>query len=111
MKEPFNLQLVQEEETFVVLPEPLNLQYVVLEGKHLDNVVFSGKLTQLSLKGAKIKANLDLQIPTPLTNIKINLFTSNSEISEESEDIYAKVRDKTAEEDHFYVSSPQNRLA
>jgi adenylate cyclase len=103
MKEPFNLQLVQEEETFVVLPEPLNLQYVVLEGKHLDNVVFSGKLTQLSLKGAKIQANLDLQIPTPLTNIKINLFTSNSEISEESEDIYAKVRDKTAEEDHFYV--------
>ncbi len=100
MKEPFNLQLVQEEETFVVLPEPLNLQYVVLEGKHLDNAVFSSKITQLSLKGAKIQANLDLQIPPPLTNIKINLFTPNSEISE---DIYAKVRDKTTEDDHFYV--------
>lgn len=53
---PCNLYLKREKELFVVLPEPIPLQYTVLEGKHVGENVFSGTVVELSAREAKVKA-------------------------------------------------------
>ncbi len=97
MKPPFNLQLFQEEEQFFVLPEALPIQYYLLEDKHISDQIFYGKLVQLSDKGAEVEAK---GIPPALTNLKINLLTSDVE---KGEDIYAKVTDKNSQPGNFYI--------
>ena len=100
----YNLFLPQIEEEFLALAEAIPIQYLVLEGKHMGDTVFKGKLVKLSAKGAVV--NLDnvrqQEVPSGLSNIKLNLF--NPENPEQvSEDIYAKVLEKPAESGSFYI--------
>ena len=110
-----NLFLPQEEEVFFTLPEAIPIQYNVLEGKDVSDRLFKGSLVRLSANEAQIRTeNGEGQgIPAGLSNLKLNLLTPNKP-AEASEDIYAKVLDKPAEKDSFYLhftSKPPNVAA
>ncbi|MEM8641310.1 MAG: adenylate/guanylate cyclase domain-containing protein [Cyanobacteria bacterium P01_G01_bin.54] len=88
--EPYNLELPKIEENFFPLVEPLELVYTPLDGKQVSEQCFKGQLVQLSAKGAKVLVEADESLPSPLTNLKLNLVNWKHS-SEESDDIYAKV--------------------
>ncbi len=76
-----------------------------MEDKQVGNTSFQGNLVQLSAKTAlvsseQIDGNERLK---PSSNIKLNLLNQNS-AAEFSEDIYAKVLEKTAQPGSFYIS-------
>lgn len=97
----YNLFLPKETEIFYSLSQPISLQYTVLEGKHVGENLFSGRLLQLSDRSALIGAEDGTDsLPLVLTNIKLNLKSSDSELRE---DIYAKVLEKPAEPGKFYI--------
>ena len=97
----YNLFLPKETEIFYSLSQPISLQYTVLEGKHVGENLFSGRLLQLSDRSALIGAEDGTDsLPLVLTNIKLNLKSSNLELRE---DIYAKVLEKPAEPGKFYI--------
>ncbi|MDY7020326.1 MAG: ATP-binding protein, partial [Cyanobacteriota bacterium] len=98
-----SLFLHNEEEIFIPLPQPISVQYTILEGKHIGANEFQGFLVELSAKGAKIgscQAQQDC-VPLPLTNIKLNLLGTDSTLA--SEDIYAKVMEQPADVGNFYI--------
>lgn len=97
----YNLFLPKETETFYPLSQPISLQYTVLEGKHVGENLFSGRLLKLSDRSALIDAEEGVDsLPIVLTNIKLNLKSSDSELRE---DIYAKVLERPAESGKFYI--------
>ncbi|MEH1944903.1 MAG: adenylate/guanylate cyclase domain-containing protein [Nostoc sp.] len=99
----YNLYLAQEEEIFFELAEAIPLKYAMLDGKDVNSTVVEGKLVKLSAKGAQVCYNSTVNsvVLQPFTNLKLNLFMpTNTEVSE---DIYAKVSDKTAKPDNFYI--------
>lgn len=100
----YNIFLQKEEEIFLDLAEEMLIQYIILEGKHVGEKLFSGSLVKLSAQGALVKSDSQEtnSIPSVLTNIKINLFPSNN-LGAIAEDIYAKVLDKPVESGYFYI--------
>ncbi|WP_392535217.1 CHASE2 domain-containing protein [Nostoc sp. C117] len=100
----YNLYLAEDEDkVFLELPEAIPLKYTVLDGKDVNNTVIEGKLVKLSAKGAQVcyDSTVNFLALQPFTNLKLNLFMQgNAEISE---DIYAKVLDKTTAPDNFYI--------
>ncbi|MGI0493922.1 CHASE2 domain-containing protein [Alkalinema pantanalense CENA528] len=68
---PYHLKLREEQESFIELKHPLPMQYAVLEGKHLSEEQFWGKLVRLSANGAEILCD---HRPAPLTNLKLLLW-------------------------------------
>lgn len=97
----YNLFLPKETEIFYSLSQPISLEYTILEGKHVGENLFSGRLLQLSERSALIGAeDATDSLPLVLTNIKLNLKSSDSELRE---DIYAKVLEKPAEPGKFYI--------
>lgn len=91
----YNLFLSSEVEIFLPIPEEkkLSCYYTILDGKHLNNSLFIGKLVRLSAKGAEISHNGESQaIPKSMSNLKLNLLTNNSS-TQTSGDIYGKVLD------------------
>jgi adenylate cyclase len=102
----YNLFLPQEEEVFYLLESPIDLQYTILEGKEVSTTLFSGRLVQLSAKGAlimPIDSNNLLEIPPPMSNLKLNFFLQEK-ISYASDDLYAKVRERAPDRHDFYIS-------
>lgn len=98
----YNLYLTKEEEVFVELKEPLSIQYVSLSGKHVGNEKIPGTIFKLSAKEAEVCCkDSELVVPEALTNVKLN-FVWNGE-GEASEDVYAKVIEKEAENGSFYI--------
>ena len=75
-----------------------------MEGKHIANTLFKGSLVRLSAKGAEVRSeNGERQgVPSGLSNIKLNLLTPNKQ-AVASEDIYAKVLEKTTGNGSFYI--------
>jgi adenylate cyclase len=102
----YNLFIPKEEEVFFPLPEEICLQfhYTLLDGKHIGDSLFKGSLVKLSSKGAEVRANpVDKYgVPEPLSNIKLNLSPFNNS-TPSSEDVYAKVLEKPAENGSFYI--------
>lgn len=102
---PFDLSLPQEPETLISLARPLQLRYVVLDGKHLGTGGYEAEIVQLSDRGALLRCRCEGEPFTPpvLSNVKFNvLLSKRSPIL--SEDIYAKVVDNfVSPEHHFYV--------
>ncbi|MDY7021642.1 MAG: adenylate/guanylate cyclase domain-containing protein, partial [Cyanobacteriota bacterium] len=97
----YNLFVNKEEEIFYPIAESIPLNYTILEGKHVGENLFPGKIIELSNKGALILAVEGSEaLPTMLTNIKLNLKSNSSELCE---DIYAKVSEKPAENEKFYI--------
>ena len=53
----YNLYLPpKEEEIFLPVAEDIPLQYTILDGKHVSDAIFKGRLVKLSIKGAEIRA-------------------------------------------------------
>ena len=112
----YQLFLDRKEEVFFSLPQPLSLQYTVLEGKHIGADATRGQLICLSNKGGEIQfeGNGSIEKPTALQNIKLNFLdfetTEADKALEEtpdaialSEDVYAKVMEKESQGNKFYV--------
>jgi adenylate cyclase len=101
----YNLFLPEEKEIFCSISQELSILYFLLDGKQLSDVFFKGSIIKLSAKGAEIRVeNEDNPIPSPLSNIKLNLFNRDQEeLAEISEDIYAKVLDKYGSPETFYI--------
>ncbi|MDJ1171149.1 adenylate/guanylate cyclase domain-containing protein [Roseofilum sp. BLCC_M154] len=99
----YQLYLPKEEEHFFPLPQAIPLQYALLEGKNISDRVNQGELIALSEKGATILINPEYadQIPSGLTNLKINFF--KDEQPENREDVYAKVLDNPQSKDRFSI--------
>ncbi|MCP2729595.1 CHASE2 domain-containing protein [Limnofasciculus baicalensis] len=97
--EPYNLFLLKEEQVFLPLAEEIPIQYAVMEGKEISATLNSGRLIELSAKGAKVRAENSV---TPLTNIRLQLLTGNT-TSEVSDDLYAKVLEKPTDNGTFYI--------
>ena len=101
----YNLFLPKfRDEVFLPLTESLPIHYTVLEGKHIDNNLVRGRLVKLSAKGAEICANGGgvRAIPPPLSNIKLNFVAANN-LGDTDDDVYAKVLEKPADRDRFYI--------
>ncbi|MBW4418748.1 MAG: adenylate/guanylate cyclase domain-containing protein [Myxacorys californica WJT36-NPBG1] len=96
----YNLYLPKEEETFVQLPEGIPLQFALVEGKHVGDRLFYGKLIRLSQKGAELHVNRSELQPlfSESTTLKLNILAP-----ERSEDFYAKVSQKAADTDSLYI--------
>ena len=95
IKGKHNLFLEKNEEIFIPLPQPLSLEYSVLDGKNIADTKYNGKLVALSENGGMMSYDHeDAQgFISGMTNIKCNLLnTDNSQ--EISDDIYAEVLEK-----------------
>jgi len=101
----YNLFLCRDEEEFFPIPQPIRLRFAIVQGKHISGNFFFGSLTELSVDGALICCNSVEEhiVPESLSNIRLNLFESDT-CSKLSEDIYAKVLNKKAEQDCFYIN-------
>lgn len=100
--EPYNLSLAVEEQKYVPIPQPLSLEYICLEGKHITDAVIPGTLQQISAKGGFIQISPNHNCPEGLTNIKINLREDGE--PGKTPALYAKVLDLAPGESHgFYV--------
>ena len=95
----YNLFLRQKEEEFFPLAEVIPIQYAILDGKHVSEIMLKGSLVKLSAKGAEVRSQTSV---VPLSNIKFNLLTLNNQESV-SEDIYAKVIEKEANNGNFCI--------
>ncbi|MGB7439489.1 MAG: adenylate/guanylate cyclase domain-containing protein [Coleofasciculaceae cyanobacterium] len=100
----YNLFLPQEKEKFFPLPQAIQIQYMLLDGKHVGDTIFRGSIIQLSAKGAELKCSKEMDeqfLPSELSNIKLNLL---SQVHEEAkEDVYAKVLSKRANNLSFFI--------
>ncbi|WP_071188167.1 adenylate/guanylate cyclase domain-containing protein [Trichormus sp. NMC-1] len=98
--EKYNLFLPKINEDIDILSEELPIEFIVLHGKHVDGKIFTGAIVGLSENGAQLRSSLDLQL---LSNLKLKLSTETA-LSTEAPDIYAKVMKKSAvEENHFLI--------
>ncbi|MDZ7957280.1 MAG: adenylate/guanylate cyclase domain-containing protein [Aulosira sp. DedQUE10] len=98
-----NLFLSKSEEEFRELPEPILLQYVTLESKHVGDRWYQAEIIKLSHREALIQYKSDDgELPVPLTNLKLILL-NNKLPQEVGEDFYAKVLEKPALEGSFYI--------
>ncbi|MDJ0687624.1 MAG: adenylate/guanylate cyclase domain-containing protein [Xenococcaceae cyanobacterium MO_188.B32] len=100
----YNLFLPKEQEQFFPLAVELPIQYTILEGKNVSDTIFKGSLIELSAKGAKVKINPveNNGKAESNSNIKLNIIlpTSSKPVSD---DIYAKVTEKSAGKNCFYI--------
>ncbi|MTJ08109.1 MULTISPECIES: CHASE2 domain-containing protein [unclassified Anabaena] len=99
----YNLFLSQEQEELLTLPTPIPVQYAVLEGKDIGDIIFKGSLVKLSIREAELLLdnNESPELPAGLSNLKLNLLNPNNPA--EAEDIYAKVLEKPAGNHRFYI--------
>ena len=73
---------------------------MVLDGKNVGDFFQNGSLVKLSTKQGEIQVeNSGASIPPALMNIKLNFLWDGKE----SEDVYAKVLEKKAENGNFYI--------
>ncbi len=100
----YNLLLPQDIETFLPLARPIPLLYSLLDGKHVGDSVYNGDIIELSQSSALVCCNHgDPQgFPALMSNIKLN-FVSRDRSDQVSEDVYAKVLEKSADNGNFYL--------
>jgi adenylate cyclase len=84
--EPFNLSLHKHTSPLVRLPQPLPIQFTVLEEKFVGRTVHQGRLLSVSDSEALIESEFGL---APLSNLKIQL--AGGDGSSPAGEIYAKV--------------------
>ncbi len=107
----YQLFLPTEAESMVSLNEELLIEYIVLQGKHVDGELFSGGLVGLSEHGAQLRSKHSLD---RLTNIKLKLLTDTA-LYDEEPDIYAKVVRTSAINPNYFLirftTLPQKAIA
>lgn len=100
----YNLFLPKEQEQFFSLEKDILIEYSRVVEKNISYTIHRGSLVELSVNGAKVK--LDSQSknfkPSPNSNIKLYLISPTSH-KQVSDNIYAKVIDRLASKDCFYI--------
>ena len=81
----YHLFLPEREETLQSLPQPVAVQYVVVEGKHMGDAMYAGQLVKLSENRGEIHAEQPAML---WSNLRIRLPAVHSG---KDADIYAKV--------------------
>ncbi|MBO1351636.1 MAG: adenylate/guanylate cyclase domain-containing protein [Hormoscilla sp. GUM202] len=97
----YNLFLSSKAEIFKPLTAGIEIQYRVLDGKHIDERILSGRIVKLSAKEAEVYCDPE-NLPSGLSNIKLNLLAPNTP-TDVREDIYAKVLERPAAPGSFYI--------
>lgn len=97
----YNLHLIKQEETFLPLPTTIAIQYATLDGKQINRDIVKGKLVSLSAREAEVYLEETDLTPAPLTNLKLNIYLNDEATGDE--DVYAKVLEKPAKANHFYI--------
>jgi adenylate cyclase len=82
----YNLALPTREDGLVGLREEILLRYTVLEGKQLSGMVFTGRVVQLSMKGAEVRSEHPV---ASLSDLKLQFIGRNGQ--EIPGDLYGKV--------------------
>ncbi len=96
----YQLFLPTQEENMVNLSEELLIEYMILQGKHIDGELFPGAFLGLSEHGAKLYSQYPLE---RLSNIKLKLLTDTA-LCDQEPDIYAKiVRIPTVDQKYFLI--------
>jgi adenylate cyclase len=98
----YELHLTKQEETFFDLAESIPVKYATLKGKQVDRTIVTGTLVKLSAREAEVIVDDAYPAPAPLTNLKLNIFIPGDS-SASDEDVYAKVLEKPAVDNHFYI--------
>ncbi|MGK7903918.1 MAG: adenylate/guanylate cyclase domain-containing protein [Hormoscilla sp.] len=100
----YNLFLSQAEAELKPLASAINIQYRVVDGKHIDERILSGIIVKLSAKEAEVYCEdvAEENLPRGLSNIKLNLLVLNAP-TDVREDIYAKVLERPAAPGSFYI--------
>lgn len=100
----YDLLLSQAEEELKPLASAIDIEYMVLDGKHIDDRILSGKIVKLSAKEAEVHCSdvAEKNQPSGLSNIKLNLLGPNAP-TEVREDIYAKVLERPGAPGSFYI--------
>lgn len=100
---PYDLELPQAVEHYFPLPQPLAVQYTILDGKHISTTQTPGELWQVSEKGAVIRLGEGAIAPDPLNNLKLAVLDLPDNPAG-SDDIYAKViQAPQPQPDSFYI--------
>ena len=82
----YNLFLPESTVALVSLPQAIPLQFTLLEGKHIGDTLFTGRLVKLSAKDGEVHSDHPVE---SWSNIKIQLIHNHGE--ELPADLYAKV--------------------
>ncbi|WP_367267841.1 CHASE2 domain-containing protein [Okeania sp. SIO2C9] len=101
----YNLSLPKEKEILLPIEQPIPIFYLIVEGKHISDTVFKGKLVKLSHRGAEIEINRyasEDSLPLAHSNIQLNLLNPNNK-SFMSEHIYGKVLKVKEASKTFYI--------
>jgi adenylate cyclase len=88
----YNLFLPDSADTLASLPEAIPLQFSLLDGKLMDDIVFTGSLVKLSAKDGEVRSEHAIETRS---DIKIQLMSDKGE--ELPGDLYAKVMGALAE--------------
>lgn len=83
----FNLSLPKETDQLILLNQPVPIQLVLLEEKHLANEIIQGWMLQLSPTAAEIRTSHPIN---SLVNVRLNLQVNQKKASGLG-DVYAKV--------------------
>ncbi len=76
----------KQQDELLELPNPLNIEFTMLDGKHADGAVYKGRIVKLITDVAEIKTDMSIQ---QLTNLKVTLF--DEEGYEVTTALYAKM--------------------
>ena len=108
LKGAYDLQLPTRQESLVRLKNPISIQYNMLDGKHMTGQLYAGDIVELSPTTAIMKTNAPLEL---LSNVRLEFPTSTSEAAEEPGDLYAKIVEKTQNNDAVkirYTAVPED---
>lgn len=95
----YKLFLATEEESMIKINDDVPIEFMILQGKHVNSNLLPGTLVGLSQNGAQLRTKYALE---RLTNIKLKLLTETALFYEEP-DIYAKVIKKSELEENHYI--------
>jgi len=88
----FAVNLPENAAQFATLPQPLPVEIMLLEDKHVSGAAFSGRLVRLAENIAELETPRELE---PLNNLKMTLFQADGTVI--SSELYAKVTKRIAD--------------
>jgi adenylate cyclase len=91
-----DLVLPEDKETLVDLPQPIAIEWNIIEGKHVGAKKFTGSIFKLSANNAEIKIDRDVE---PLTNLQIAFIGCEQQIR--MDNVYAKVVEVSPEDSSY----------
>lgn len=83
----YEMHIPQAEHEIYSLPEPMPIQFYILDGKHMTGSLFQGSITSLSSNVAMIRTETSLEL---LSNLKLEFAPTGTDYEMVAGDLYAK---------------------